>query len=300
VARFLSNGSPDPSFGSGGKLTMDVAAPDRGNGLAIQPDGKILVATGSLLDSGLSMSVARLLTNGALDPSFGTGGKVAVPIGDATFANAIALQPDGKIVLAGTADSDFAAVRLLGDPGSADTTAPDLASASLSNKRFRVGTPPTAETAAKRRRKAAPKGTAFRYTLSERAKVTIAIDRGAAGLKLRRKGRKKANCVSASRRNKRALRRQLLKTKAIKRLHGRRKAKALKRATRKRGCRLYRRVGTLTRSAQGPGKVTTPFSGRIGRRALKPGRYRATLQATDAASNASKARRLTFTVVKRA
>ena len=74
----------------------------------------------------------------------------------------------------------------------------------------------------------------------------------------------------------------------------------IQRALRGRGGRTrYRRAGKLTRTGEGPGRDSTAFSGRIGRRALKPGRYRATLRATDAAGNRSSAKRIGFRIVQR-
>jgi hypothetical protein len=58
------------------------------------------------------------------------------------------------------------------------------------------------------------------------------------------------------------------------------------------------RGGTLTRRNLDAGRGRIGFSGRIGRRALRPGRYRATLTATDLAGNRSPARRLSFRVVR--
>jgi hypothetical protein len=208
-----------------------------------------------------------------------------------------------------TADNDTYAnvfVRdVLGAPAAAaaDTVAPGLSSLSLKNKRFRVAKTATAviarSKARKRRRKAAPKGTAFRYRLSETATVTIKIERATTGLKLKRKGRRRASCVSATRSNKRKVRKQLLAGRAIKRLHGRARARALRRATKRRRCTLYKRAGTLTRKGRGPGSVSTAFSGRIGRKALRTGSYRASVQAADAAGNKSPTRRVRFRVVKR-
>ena len=66
----------------------------------------------------------------------------------------------------------------------------------------------------------------------------------------------------------------------------------------KRKCTRFTRAGTLTRqAAAGPGRLT--FSGRIRRRALKPGRYRAVVRAADPAGNSSAPRRLTFRIVRR-
>lgn len=89
-------GSLDPSFGNGGGVVtpdgMEVA------GIAVQPDGKIVVAGTT---AGEEFWLARYLPDGSLDPSFGDGGEVESQVGDWAFASAIALQPDGKIVVAG-------------------------------------------------------------------------------------------------------------------------------------------------------------------------------------------------------
>jgi hypothetical protein len=66
----------------------------------------------------------------------------------------------------------------------------------------------------------------------------------------------------------------------------------------KRKCTRYRRAGTLTRSGiAGANRIR--FTGKFGTKALKPGRYRATIVATDSAGQLSQARRLTFVVFKR-
>ena len=56
-------------------------------------------------------------------------------------------------------------------------------------------------------------------------------------------------------------------------------------------------VGTLTRGKLAAGTHSLGFSGRLGRRALQPGRYHATIVATDAAGNASKPHTISFTIV---
>ncbi len=84
-------GNLDRSFGNGGVVTHTLGgtAVPTSEGIAVQPDGKIVVVT--------SGSVVRYLLDGSLDPSFGAGGYVAT----AFDAAAVALQPDGKIVVAG-------------------------------------------------------------------------------------------------------------------------------------------------------------------------------------------------------
>lgn len=115
-------GALDTSFaGGGGKLVLPMGdGDDYGNALAVQADGKILIA-GRTGEGGGDFAIARLDRDGVLDPTFGSGGKVRTAIGSGSdTANAIAVQPDGKIVVAGSAvmmgtGQDFALVRYLPD-----------------------------------------------------------------------------------------------------------------------------------------------------------------------------------------
>jgi uncharacterized delta-60 repeat protein len=103
LARYLPNGALDPSFGSGGKVITDFSGrSDIIRGIALQTDGRIVAAGASALDFSFDFALAQYLANGALDSSFGAGGKVItdITIGE-DFANAVALQHDGKIVVAG-------------------------------------------------------------------------------------------------------------------------------------------------------------------------------------------------------
>jgi hypothetical protein len=65
-----------------------------------------------------------------------------------------------------------------------------------------------------------------------------------------------------------------------------------------RRCTRYVRAGALTRRNQGPGRVSTAFSGRIGRRKLAPGGYRATIGATDAVGARARTRQVNFSIVR--
>ena len=183
VFRYNANGSPDTSFGTAGQVTSDCFLLSRAHAVALQPDGKIIVAgfgqtsfikdligverlnpngssdgtfgtfligcvrtsisprndranalaiqsNGHILAAGLAgdpgeffggpprdFGVVRYKPRGKLDNSFGASGSVITDFfGGADEANAIALQADGKIVLAGTAQSvtnDFAVARYL-------------------------------------------------------------------------------------------------------------------------------------------------------------------------------------------
>jgi uncharacterized delta-60 repeat protein len=95
-------GSLDRSFGDGGLVTRRLGSGEDPfiGAIAVQPDGKIIVAGGSPPgDHGLLL--ARYLRDGSLDPSFGEGGYVETPFTSWAFAHAIALEPDGRIVVAG-------------------------------------------------------------------------------------------------------------------------------------------------------------------------------------------------------
>lgn len=128
LARYNADGnSLDTGFGTGGKVTTDFGAndDDRARAMIIQPDGKIVVAGYATINSIKEIAVARYDYTGVLDKSFGKNGIVltytTAHIDDE--ANAIALQLDGKIVVAGTtnngSDLDFVVVRYNSD-GSPD------------------------------------------------------------------------------------------------------------------------------------------------------------------------------------
>ncbi len=105
LVRYATNGTPDASFGSGGKVITPIGTnTDVGSSVALQSDGRIVVAGSSYIGSDFDFAVVRYLSDGALDPSFGTGGKLTTPVGsDQDNGEGVALQSDGKIVVAGTA-----------------------------------------------------------------------------------------------------------------------------------------------------------------------------------------------------
>ncbi|APG03920.1 hypothetical protein BJI69_08380 [Luteibacter rhizovicinus DSM 16549] len=120
LARLTSGGTLDFSFGSGtGKVTTAIGtSSSTAVGIVIQADGKPVLA-GSATNSGYVFALTRYSTNGALDTTFGAGGKVltSVGAGAADHVSALAIQGDGKIVAAGYGASTnngyyrFAAVR---------------------------------------------------------------------------------------------------------------------------------------------------------------------------------------------
>ncbi len=145
LVRYATDGTPDAGFGAGGKI---LSAPYAGDaeaiGVALQPDGKIVV-----LAAGSSRALVRYTKEGTLDSTFGSGGVVvSEPATDTKWA-AVAVQPDGKIVVAeshattnqigaarfnidGTPDSSFgvggeAVVLLPPTSGGSTSVAPSIA-----------------------------------------------------------------------------------------------------------------------------------------------------------------------------
>jgi uncharacterized delta-60 repeat protein len=115
VAVALVPGDFDPSFGAGGDVFYpwgSGAAPaSKVNAVAVEPDGKIILGGFATDTKGNNaFLVARLDPDGSLDPLFGNGGRVLVQLGTGSYiysgANALAIQPDGKILVGGNASSD--------------------------------------------------------------------------------------------------------------------------------------------------------------------------------------------------
>lgn len=127
IARFNANGTLDTSFGNGGSIVATFDTSNTAAAIAIQPsDGKIVVAGYASGSGGTSLVLARYTSTGAPDATFGTGGKVTSPIGNGGAIAAMAIQGDGRIVVAGTVvrsatGADFLVIRFLSS-GSPDTS----------------------------------------------------------------------------------------------------------------------------------------------------------------------------------
>jgi uncharacterized delta-60 repeat protein len=117
VARYEADGSLDPGFGVDGKVLVDFGGIDYANAVAIQADGKIIVAGKG--GPNLDFATARLNADGTLDPTFGNAGKVLTDFGDNEAVNDLGLQTDGKILAIGRRTGWLAVVRYLAD-GSLD------------------------------------------------------------------------------------------------------------------------------------------------------------------------------------
>jgi uncharacterized delta-60 repeat protein len=122
LVRYNTDGSLDTSFDSDGKVTTAIGGSnDYAWSVTIQSDGKIVAAGHSYMSSNYDFTLARYNTDGTLDTSFGTNGKVATAIGGSDdVAYSVAIQSDGKIVAAGYSyngsNFKFALVRYAGTP----------------------------------------------------------------------------------------------------------------------------------------------------------------------------------------
>jgi uncharacterized delta-60 repeat protein len=101
VVRLNANGTVDGSFGSGGRRL--VLAADAGSAVAVDANNRIVVACP--LDG--QFAVYRFTPGGALDATFGGYGWAQTPVGTGAYPSALLLQPDGRIVVAGTSTYGF-------------------------------------------------------------------------------------------------------------------------------------------------------------------------------------------------
>src|SRR5262249_4024029 len=120
-----SDGSLDSSFGSGGEVTTSFKGQAIATAEAIQNDGKIVLVGETQGANGDDFALARYNPDGSLDTTFGTGGKVTTDFAGADDAFSVAIQSDGKIVVAGSSQQntgeDFALARYNSD-GTLDTS----------------------------------------------------------------------------------------------------------------------------------------------------------------------------------
>ena len=127
LVRYNLDGSLDTTFDGDGKLTTAISAgDDNAFSIALQPDSKIVVAGGFLNNSNSDFAVVRYNSNGSLDTSFDTDGKLTTDFGGNDLGHSVIVQDDGKILVAGSYIigsgsnySDFAIARYNAD-GSLD------------------------------------------------------------------------------------------------------------------------------------------------------------------------------------
>lgn len=233
-------------------------------------NGTHLVFIREFADGGPARVLLRDLTAGTTADLLSAG---------AISAFDVSLSPDGHCVAfgsnspgllpSGSPSPDFDHVYLVGAgadcppvPPSGNPGGGDTTAPAISHLRMLRKRFAVARKPTAKSARRARRGSAFLFTLSEDARTSIAIARALPG---RRAGKR---CVKP--------RRGL-----------------------KRRCTRYAVVSTLTRTKTRRGPNRVAFSGRIGTRKLRPGRYRATVGAVDAAGNRAKAKRVTFRVVRR-
>ncbi len=250
------------------------------------PAGPDLLADRATITADHSSFNTVSAPNGGSAPAAGTGTNLA---GNPLFANFagsdFSLQAGSPLIDRGDSGAVTAGeLDLAGNPrvsGAAPdigaferqqpvlaNAAPSVSSFGATNRTFApVAKGGKITTAAKRKRKRKIKrGTRFRYTLSEAAKVAITIERKLKGKRVK-KGKKRV-CAKPTRKNRK-----------------------------KRTCTRYKRAGTI-KANKAAGRQTTSFTGRFKGKALKRGRYRATLVATDAQGAKSKPKRLSIRIAK--
>ena len=112
LMRLMPNGTFDPSFGTGGKVSIPNFP--FGSEIGVQTDGKIVVAgnIGSRVLNTADLFVARFLPNGSIDTSFANDGFATADILGHDFATGIVIQPDGKVVVGGQSESSTPSLHL--------------------------------------------------------------------------------------------------------------------------------------------------------------------------------------------
>ena len=123
VYRLSPDGTPDGGFGSGGTSRIESSADEQTFALALQPDGRIVVAGFARVDGDADAVVRRLRANGTLDDSFGRNGTFEIDGGGTDHAYALVQQPDGRLLVVGasggpntTADTFVYRLRVDGTP----------------------------------------------------------------------------------------------------------------------------------------------------------------------------------------
>ncbi len=115
LLRYNTNGTLDTTFGSNGRILYNAGGNDQAAALAIQPDGKIVLVGRNYIGTGEDFTIFRFSKEGMPDPTFSVDGFRTYSFGFDDYATSVAIQEDGKIVVAGYCSSntnDFAVLRM--------------------------------------------------------------------------------------------------------------------------------------------------------------------------------------------
>jgi uncharacterized delta-60 repeat protein len=149
ILRFGAGGGLDPSWGSGGKVSLDGGTWGSARGLALQPDGKVVVVGAVDENTNPGLVVVRLLPDGELDPSFAFDGGLLVRANNYFGGlTAVAIAADGSIIAAGDMGSgaeDVVVLKLTPD-GDLDDSFGDGGVATTVTNRFEYTTGVTVDT----------------------------------------------------------------------------------------------------------------------------------------------------------
>lgn len=110
ISRYKNNGNLDTSFNSSGKVTALYGQSSQAQGVTLDAQGNIVISMTAINNQ---IGVSRYTSTGTLDTTFGNSGSYFITFGNQNFASEVVIQPaDGKIVVTGTADGNFAVARL--------------------------------------------------------------------------------------------------------------------------------------------------------------------------------------------
>ncbi len=118
LVRYETDGTLDEAFGTDGIVITSFEGDDNAYSMALQADGRIVVAGQTHDGVNTGFALVRYETDGSLDATFGTGGKMTPAVGTIASAKAVAVQADGRIVVAGSVqelagNADFVVIRCL-------------------------------------------------------------------------------------------------------------------------------------------------------------------------------------------
>ncbi|HSB65299.1 MAG TPA: hypothetical protein VLD65_01900 [Anaerolineales bacterium] len=122
LMRYYPNGTMDPNFNGGVPLTINFGGNDEANGIAIQPDNKIIVVGGTFWNFIVNFALARITPDGTLDYSFNGTGQAITDFGGEERANDVILQNNGKFIAAGSGGYGKIVLARYNPDGSLDPT----------------------------------------------------------------------------------------------------------------------------------------------------------------------------------